>query len=95
MKTFTLPYPTNPVLKPKLALRLNQLVIFHSLMLLALSLLCQIGLEKINLKAPMVCWNIIQFIPIAVSLSLLQDHSVSRRSLAWLFALWMMLWLVI
>ncbi|PIW61262.1 hypothetical protein [Shewanella sp. CG12_big_fil_rev_8_21_14_0_65_47_15] len=95
MKTLTLPNPTTPAFKPTLVLRFNQLFIFHSLMLLALSLLCQIGLEKINLEAPMVYWSIIQFIPIAVSLSLLLNHRVSRRSLAWLFALWMLLWLVI
>lgn len=94
MNTLTLPSPTSPVFKPALALRFNQLVIFHSLLLLALSLLCEMGLKRLGFEAPFLSWAFILYLPVAVSLSLLLKHRVSRRSLAWLFGLWMLLWLV-
>lgn len=87
--------PIKSAFKPTFVLKFNQLVIFHSLMLLGLSLLCELGLKKLNLDTPMIPWSIILFMPAAVGLSLLLNHRVSRRSLAWLFALWMLLWLVI
>ncbi|ABI38510.1 conserved hypothetical protein [Shewanella sp. MR-4] len=94
MNTLTLPGPSIPAFKPALALRFNQLVIFHSLLLLALSLLCEMGLKRLGLEMPFLSWGVILYLPVAVSLSLLLKHSVSRRSLAWLFGLWMLLWLV-
>ncbi|MCL1122358.1 hypothetical protein N7V09_15920 [Shewanella seohaensis] len=94
MNTLTLPGPSIPVFKPALTLRFNQLVIFHSLLLLALSLLCEMGLKRLGLETPLLSWGVILYFPVAVSLSLLLKHSVSRRSLAWLFGLWMLLWLV-
>ncbi|MDH1469850.1 hypothetical protein [Shewanella sp. GD03713] len=94
MNTLTLPSPSIPAFKPALALRFNQLVIFHSLLLLALSLLCEMGLKRLELEASFLYWGVILYLPVAVSLSLLLKHSVSRRSLAWLFGLWMLLWLV-
>ncbi|MFG0457524.1 hypothetical protein [Shewanella mangrovisoli] len=94
MNTLSLPSPTSPVFKPTLALRFNQLVIFHSLLLLALSLLCEMGLKRLGFEAPLLSWAFILYLPVAVSLSLLLKHRVSRRSLAWLFGLWMLLWLV-
>ncbi len=94
MNTLTLPCPTQPVFKPALALRFNQLVIFHSLLLLALSLLCEMGLKRLGFEAPLLSWGVFLYLPVAVSLSLLLKHRVSRRSLAWLFGLWMLLWLV-
>ncbi|MDH0448120.1 Uncharacterised protein [Shewanella putrefaciens] len=95
MNTLTLPGPSIPVVKPALTLRFNQLVIFHSLLLLALSLLCEMGLKRLELQVPLLSWGVILYLPVAVSLSLLLKHSISRRSLAWLFGLWMLLWLVI
>ncbi|MCT8871637.1 hypothetical protein [Shewanella xiamenensis] len=95
MNTLILPGPSIPAFKPALALRFNQLVIFHSLLLLALSLLCEMGLKRLGLEAPFLSWGVILYLPVAVSLSLLLKHRVSRRSLAWLFGLWMLLWLVI
>jgi len=95
MNTLTLPYHAKPAFKPALVLRFNQLMLFHSLLLLALSLLCGMGLETLNLEVPFLSWAFILFLPVAVSLSLLLKHRVRRRSLAWLFGLWMLLWLVI
>ncbi|QDZ90506.1 hypothetical protein D0436_08485 [Shewanella decolorationis] len=95
MNTLTLPCHAKPAFKPALVLRFNQLMLFHSLLLLALSLLCEMGLKSLGLEAPFLSWAFILFLPVAVSLSLLLKHRVSRRSLAWLFGLWMLLWLVI
>ncbi|MFV0594251.1 hypothetical protein [Shewanella sp.] len=95
MNTLTLPSSANPTFKPPFALRFNQLMLFHSLLLLALSLLYELGFKKLNLETPFISWGFILFLPVAVSLSLLLDHKVSRRSLAWLFGLWMSLWLAI
>lgn len=94
MNTLTLPGPSIPAFKPALVLRFNQLMLFHSLLLLALSLLCEMGLKRLGLETPLLSWGVILYLPVAVSLSLLLKHSVSRRSLAWLFGLWMLLWLV-
>lgn len=79
--------------KTALVLRFNQLLIFHTLLLLAISLLTSSWLGQLNLiDIPLIGW-VILLIPIAVSLSLLLRHQVTRHSLSSLFSVWMLLWI--
>ncbi|MCL1091701.1 hypothetical protein L2744_19265 [Shewanella profunda] len=79
--------------KPSLVLRFNQLLIFHSLLLLAVSLLTRAWLGQLKLVDIPLAWGFILIIPIAVSLSLLLRHQVTRHSLSSLFSVWMLLWI--
>lgn len=79
---------------PAFIMRFNQLVLFHSLMLLALSLLATSWLEQLHLIDHPWIWGLVILMPIAVSLSLLFSHQVNRYSLSGLFGVWMLLWIL-
>lgn len=79
---------------PALILRFNQLLIFHSLMLLAISMLTSTWLGQMKIIDMPLAWGFILVIPIAVSVSLLLSHQITRHSLSSLFGVWMLLWVM-
>jgi hypothetical protein len=63
-------------------------------MLLAISMLTSTWLGQMKIIAMPLAWGFILVIPIAVSLSLLLSHQITRHSLSSLFSVWMLLWVM-
>ncbi|MGI2066063.1 hypothetical protein [Shewanella sp. MF08487] len=78
---------------PALTLRFNQLLLFYSLMLLAIGLLTHRWFAQVNIIDLPLAWGLMLLLPIAVSLSLLLSHQVTRYSLNYLLGMWMLLWI--
>ncbi|MCU7973726.1 hypothetical protein L5M43_00390 [Shewanella sp. SW36] len=94
MKQFAINARQAMTTTPALILRFNQLLIFHSLMLLAISMLTSTWLGQMKIIDMPLAWGFILVIPIAVSLSLLLSHQITRHSLSSLFGVWMLLWVM-
>ncbi|MFA7312769.1 MAG: hypothetical protein WC024_13225 [Shewanella sp.] len=94
MRQFAINARQAMTITPALILRFNQLLIFHSLMLLAISMLTSTWLGQMKIIAMPLAWGFILVIPIAVSLSLLLSHQITRHSLSSLFSVWMLLWVM-
>lgn len=94
MRQFAINARQAMTITPALILRFNQLLIFHSLMLLALSMLTSTRLGQMKIIDMPLAWGFILVIPIAVSLSLLLSHQITRHSLSSLFGVWMLLWVM-
>lgn len=94
MRQFAINARQAMTITPVLILRFNQLLIFHSLMLLAISMLTSTWLGQMKIIDMPLTWGFILVIPIAVSLSLLLSHQITRHSLSSLFGVWMLLWVM-
>lgn len=94
MKQFAINARQAMTITPALILRFNQLLIFHSLMLLAISMITSTWLGQMKIIDMPLAWGFILVIPIAVSLSLLLSHQITRHSLSSLFGVWMLLWVM-
>ncbi|MCU7997986.1 hypothetical protein [Shewanella sp. SM95] len=94
MKQFAINARQAMTITPALILRFNQLLIFHSLMLLAISMLTSTWLGQMKIIDMPLAWGFILVIPIAVSVSLLLSHQITRHSLSSLFGVWMLLWVM-
>lgn len=94
MRQFAINARQAMTITPALILRFNQLLIFHSLMLLALSMLTSTWLGQMKIIDMPLAWGFILVIPVAVSLSLLLSHQITRHSLSSLFGVWMLLWVM-
>jgi len=93
MRQFAINARQTMTISPALILRFNQLLLFHSLMLLAISMLTSTWLGQMKIIAMPLAWGFMLVMPIAVSLSLLLKHQVTRHSLSSLFGVWMLLWI--
>ncbi|GCF91469.1 MULTISPECIES: hypothetical protein [Shewanella] len=94
MRQFAINARQAMAITPALILRFNQLLIFHSLMLLAISMLTSTWLGQMKIIDMPLAWGFILVIPIAVSVSLLLSHQITRHSLSSLFGVWMLLWVM-
>ena len=94
MRQFAINVRQAMTITPALILRFNQLLIFHSLMLLAISMLTSTWLGQMKIIDMPLAWGFILVIPIAVSVSLLLSHQITRHSLSSLFGVWMLLWVM-
>ncbi|MGI2094794.1 hypothetical protein ACRN96_19715 [Shewanella oncorhynchi] len=94
MRQFAINVRQAMTITPALILRFNKLLIFHSLMLLAISMLTSTWLGQMKIIDMPLAWGFILVIPIAVSLSLLLSHQITRHSLSSLFGVWMLLWVM-
>lgn len=94
MRQFAINARQAMTITPALILRFNQLLIFHSLMLLAISMLTSTWLGQMKIIDMPLAWGFILIIPIAVSVSLLLSHQITRHSLSSLFGVWMLLWVM-
>lgn len=94
MRQFAINARQAMTITPALILRFNQLLIFHSLMLLAVSMLTSTWLGQMKIIDMPLAWGFILVIPIAVSVSLLLSHQITRHSLSSLFGVWMLLWVM-
>lgn len=92
MRQFTIHAREKMTFSPALTLRFNQLLLFYSLMLLAINLLANRWFGQVNIIDLPLAWGLMLLLPIAVSLSLLLRHQVTRYSLSYLFGVWMLLW---
>ncbi|GIU09433.1 hypothetical protein [Shewanella morhuae] len=79
---------------PTLTLRFNQLLLFHSLMLLAVSLFASRWFGQVSIIDLPLAWGLMLLLPIVLVLSLLLRHQVTRYSLNYLFGVWMLLWVL-
>ncbi|MGI2098011.1 hypothetical protein [Shewanella glacialipiscicola] len=94
MRQFTIHAREKMTFSPALTLRFNQLLLFYSLMLLAIGLLTHRWFAQVNIIDLPLAWGLMLLLPIAVSLSLLLSHQVTRYSLNYLFGVWILLWVL-
>ena len=93
MRQFAINARQAMTISPALILRFNQFLLFHSLMLLAISMLTSTWLGQMKIIAMPLAWGFMLLMPIAVSVSLVLKHQVTRYSLSSLFGVWMLLWI--